>query len=284
MVIDVATAMFGIYSFGDLHRTTLKSEVIFADKRVIHERDAARTHDKIMQCIVSNADRPAYAVYSRFPAGHIYMYDWCSEIQVGNRIYDVGPGNFANIINTKHGAFFTKMMTAVVSIRLVNGNGVVVRDDLSHSRLIAERGGERVYVTDLYHTKCAPMGEILPCGWYLPIFRGPPETGTRLILSGSYCANDNICVYNTRNALYGIDTRIPDEIIYAGDVGLPDIRDRQNGTCVFVTDVLLAVHVYNDAESMSCTRIFDMRVPGTTYDLPAAVSKPPGAWQKLLAC
>ena len=102
--------------------------------------------------------------------------------------------------------------------------------------------------------------------------------------STSYCANDNICVYNTRNALYGIDTRIPDEIIYAGDVGLPDIRDRQNGTCVFVTDVLLAVHVYNDAESMSYTRIFDMRMPGTTYDLPAAVSKPPSKWQKLLAC
>lgn len=232
-----------------------------ADEPMVIRHDRPKTYD-----IGSNMGRPCW--FTRSPSNYATIYDWNTYTPI------IEPINTSPL--QSYGTDFEPYMCAGVA----NDVAMVCRSCMGGSKIFTpfsqlyfedrritgftiEQTGQRVFICNNNNVdinECVPLGESMPFGWWAPSY----ELSVLFAACGQLLAR--VSQYNCGVSLW--DTRVGE---------ITDIPDKHKGVtairrCTFRGEYMLFVcsfhGIYPD-EQIS-TILYDLRNPGTFYDLVSA--------------
>lgn len=270
--------MFGVYTSPINSDCYLRHDIVFADNVVEHARIRMAQGRMCSLQAISNCGRPSFSVVNSY--GEVSIHDWYTEHAVGRTLPLRALGGYvSNAAIASHGTFSIRC-NPKYDHYLTTTNELVGCESLDSKKMMVEAHGDRLYVISRRRHPCyEPMGEILPCGWYVPSINAK-HTYANL---HAQCAYDTMVAYAQRGVLTCVDTRMNgDDIAFQVNFNSCPV-DYDNTHCVFVSETMIGMCDLVDIHTDYSSRLIDMRFPCIVYDLQSSGKKAPRR-QRIFAC
>lgn len=269
--------MFGVYTSPINSDLYLRHDIVFADSVVEHAR-IRTAQGRIDSRLISNCGRPAFAVINSY--GELSIHDWYTEHAVGRTLpFSSVDGYIVDAAITAHGTFGTLRRSC--DYILISNNSHMVCNSLDSIKMMVEAHGNRLYVVGRQQrSRYEPMGEILPCGWYVSAM---DDEHTYLNMH-SQCAYDNMVAHARLGVLTCMDTRMRDgDIAFQVEFNSCPVGPLDNTHCVFVSETMIGLCDLMVANTDYNSRLVDLRFPRVIYDLQTSGKKAPRG-PRIFAC